>query len=83
MAKGGSSGRHGGGHKDRQRGANASDRKAAERATQARIRADRAQAQKDATAARKAANRQRRQGGTGGSIDPGTDGHGRQNPFSW
>lgn len=37
MAKGGSSGRHGGGHKVRQRGANASDRRAAERAKQAKI----------------------------------------------
>src|SRR5262252_8591235 len=36
-AKRGSAGRHGGGHKVRQRGANASQRRAAERAKQARI----------------------------------------------
>jgi hypothetical protein len=41
--KRGSGGRHGGGHKVRQRGANASDRKQIERDRQARI----AQAKKD------------------------------------
>lgn len=43
MVKRGSSGRHGGGHKVRQRGANASDRKQAEREKQARIAAKRAE----------------------------------------
>lgn len=42
-SKPGSSGKHGGGHKVRQRGANASDRKAAERAKQERIAAKRGQ----------------------------------------
>jgi len=37
MVKRGSSGQHGGGHKDRQRGANASDRKKAEREKQDKI----------------------------------------------
>ena len=37
MSKAGSSGRHGGGHKDPQRGANKSERVQAERAKQARI----------------------------------------------
>lgn len=46
MAKGGSSGKHGGGHKVRQRGANASDRKAAERAKQARIAKERGERDK-------------------------------------
>ena len=41
--KSGSGGRHGGGHTDRQRGANASDRKANERAKQAKIAAQRGQ----------------------------------------
>lgn len=39
--KAGSSGSHGGGHKDRDRGKNASDRKAAERAKQDKIGKDR------------------------------------------
>jgi hypothetical protein len=41
--KTGSGGRHGGGHKARDRGANATDRRAAEREKQARIARDRGQ----------------------------------------
>jgi hypothetical protein len=44
--KGGSSGQHGGGHKDRDRGKNASDRKAAERQKQAKIAKSRGQRDK-------------------------------------
>jgi hypothetical protein len=44
--KKGSSGKHGGGHKVRQRGANASDRRKAEQEKQARIARDRAEAAK-------------------------------------
>jgi hypothetical protein len=41
--KSGSGGQHGGGHKDRQRGANASDRRQVERDKQARIARERGQ----------------------------------------
>lgn len=43
MPKPGSGGRHGGGHKDRQRGAGNADRKQAERDKQARIAQERGQ----------------------------------------
>jgi hypothetical protein len=46
MAKQGSSGKHGGGHKDRDRGANASDRKQAEREKQAKIAKERGERDK-------------------------------------
>ena len=46
MAKAGSSGKHGGGHKDRQRGKDASTRKQIERDKQAKIRAQRGERDK-------------------------------------
>jgi len=46
MAKAGSSGKHGGGHKDRQRGKDASTRKQIERDKQAKIAAQRGERDK-------------------------------------